>query len=567
MIDYFSHAASLQVAIRAIRQSPAAGTASFVDSAEAQPGSALLGALVDHLLQYSQTETSVEIGILSHAAALFKDGRKLLNQITEVFSSLEAGMTNPGAPGVLTAFNKALSEVPNITTGLQNLGSKLDSFQASSSPVDWMTPVGRQQGHPVAQWFWRDVFLARRTTAFVEAAKGLAITPRQQAFALGTVAGAAGNLLGSGYLNAVVGGPRRSHQLRHRLAAYSVGVWFREQERLLSGGLDSIREALSFGQQGTLSMPADLKTLAQQALQTAYPSGTAVLPDLDAGYGTLMEHLSLLGDFTVPPAPAPMNNAFLVKVLSAGLTPGTVNIQDDPTSTGGSGGTIYEGGGSSHMNAGQICGLITALILAAGLVFLALVSGTGPNQNRGVPTVTTTQQLETLGNSPDVITIINSLYGAALLGWQALAAARLALVLRGLLYPEPDDLSNPTFKQFLSIPSGVRKYPLLSMPSSDDGLAWPTSAPETPTTLTSRYSAAASPLIFLNGDPIYSVSALSPRMWTAVAEFTETGRNWGANNYDLDSDRGFLEECWALIPGTSITNPPVHSTILSFNGI
>lgn len=329
MIDYFSHVAALRVCLRAITSSQPPDPANpkavpeAVLATDSAFGGAVLGALFDHVLQYSQSSTSREIDVLVSAAKLFQEGSAILGQLSTVRPALEAGLTTPNAPGVLAAFNAASSELPNIATALQNLQTNLEAFQASFSG-NYMAPVGQQQDEPVQQWAWRDIFLGRRTTAFVANVQRSAATTRQKAFALGNLAGAAGNLLGSGYLNTVVGGPRRSHQLRHRLAAYSVGAWFRDHEPQYAGTLVDIRQALNFPQQDPLTLPADLKILAQDALRRTYSELTsAALPDLDVGYRLLKAHLGLLGDFTLPAVPAPMNNTLTAKVVILGIVPGT----------------------------------------------------------------------------------------------------------------------------------------------------------------------------------------------------------------------------------------------------
>jgi hypothetical protein len=250
MIDYYSHVSALNVCLGALKNAPPPDQSNpkapleALHATQSQRGSAILGTLVDHLLQYAQSRTSVEIEILRQAASLFQDGRAILDQFNAVLPSLEAGMTTPTASGVLPAFNAALAKIPGVVASVQSLQARFATFQMNFRG-NWMAAVGQQRDAPIPQWAWRDVFLSRLTTAFVANTQALATTPRQRAFALGTLAGAAGNLLGSAYLNAVVGGPRRSHQLRHRLAAYSVGAWFRDNEPQYAGTLASIRHDLS----------------------------------------------------------------------------------------------------------------------------------------------------------------------------------------------------------------------------------------------------------------------------------------------------------------------------------
>jgi hypothetical protein len=571
MIDYFSHVSALRVYLSALASAPPPDPAHPQDVATAltdagtEPGGAMLGALTDHLLQYSQAETSVEIDILQNAAALFQQGVDVYDQLSTVRSSMEASLTAPNAPGALTAYNAALEGLFTIEANVQNLRNQIEAFQANFSGT-WMAPVGQQEDAPVPQWAWRDVFLARRTTAFVANTQGLATTARQRAFAVGALAGATGNLLGSGYLNSVVGGPRRSHQLRHRLAAYSTGAWLRDNEPQTAGTLSSIRAALSFGQAGTPALPSDLKTLIETALKKTYPSGTAALPDLDTGYSNLLKHLQLLDDFTLPPVPPPVNNTLTNRILAFNL--GTLWWPDN-TNPGGSGfGTNFPGIGP-HESAGDVCLTLLAWLLWPPSSVIALDNAAGGGQ--GAPSPDTSEEgLQTASQSATGLQAFGFVYALQTSAWDALAAARTALVLRGLLYPGPGDLSNPTFAQFVQIPV-ISQYPLLSMPSSDDGTSPPTSALEQPGTPPSPYSTSTSPLVFLTGHPTYSVSALAPTLWVDFIEHPGTAhrsKNWpGSGNFDLDSDRGFQALCWRLAPGSTITSQPVNIVVLNFNAI
>lgn len=576
MIDYFAHVSALRACLAAIQSAPPtdpaaplAVSAALAD-AHHEPGAAILGALVDHLLQYSEAKTSKEIGILSQAAALFKNALSIMAQIEAARASLEAGLTTPTAPGVLAAYNTALTALPNIATAVQNLQVQLQTFQTNFSG-NWMLPVGQEQGASVAQWAWRDVFLARRTTAFVASAQASATTTRQKAFAIGALGGAVGNLFGSAYLNTVVRGPRRSHELRHRLAAYSVGAWLRDNEPQYAGSLTAIRNALTFGQQGTPALPADIKTLAEATLGQAYPAGTAALPNLDEGYKNLMQHLSLLGDFTLPPVPPPMNNTLTGAVLKTQ----DLILGDDNIHPGGSGLGTNNPGIGAHESAGAVCGELLLWLIWPPQWVAALDNALSGGGSSGSPGVTAAR-LETISQSPAALGAINRVYGMSFSFWKALAAGRFALVLRGLLYPDSDDLSNPTFTQFLSVPPASSSYPLLPMPSSDDGTSWPTSAVETPATLAASFSTGASPLTFLTG-PDFSVAAASPTLWVGMIEVPGSGKlatewspqlkiDWTAN-FNLDSDRGFLAPCWALGSGSAITNPPVVTNTLSYTAI
>jgi hypothetical protein len=564
MIDYFAHVSALRVCMAALAVAPPADPAhnaavkNGLKAAKAEPGSAMLGAMVDHLLQYSQAQTSKELDLLRKASILFLSGLKVLKQFKDVLPDLEGGLTTPLAPKALDKYNAALSKVPVIHTDVKNLHADVKDFQKAFLS-NWMAPVGQQQDAPVNKWLWRDVFLTRRTTAFVAAAQALATTARQKAFAVGVFAGAAGNVFGSGYLNAVVGGPRRSHQLRHRLAAYSVGAWLRDNQPAIADSLASIRAALSFGETGTLTLPSDIETLANDALHIAYPSGTAAFPDLSVGYRNLMEHLSLLDQFTLPPVPAPLNTTLTGELMTDGATLGADNIH--PTGSGI--GTNYPGIGP-HEDAGAVCGTLLAWLFWPPSAIVAFDNSLGGNSVD--PSIGVSQDgLQAASASSEARKALNSLSGSALSSWQALSAARSALVLRGLLYPNPDDLTNPTFAQFLSIPTTSHAYPAIPSPAPHNGTTWPTSALEQPATSPAPYSVLGSPLTFLTG-ATESVSSASSTLWIDMIAKHREGQG-SIGNLNLDSDRGFGAPCWALAPGSLITDEPVNVVTLDYKSI
>jgi hypothetical protein len=565
MIDYLAHVAALRSFRGALASAPPSdpkspkAVAEGLSDSDAQPGSAMLGALVDHWLQYSERDTSVEIGLLRNGAAIFQDALSIFAEIAKVRAGLETGLTTPTAPGALAGYNAAVAQLPGVASAVGTLHTQLEAFQAGFT-AEWMAPTGQQEGTPVAQWAWRDVFLARRTSAFVANAQKLATTARQRAFALGTVAGAGGNICGSGYLNSVVGGPRRSHELRHRLAAYSVGAWLRDNEPQLAGTIADLQAALTFGPPNAPSLPTDLKNLAQEALHHTYPTGTPALPDLETGYSNLIEHLSLLGDFTLPSTPAPLNDALTTNLLTiSSITLGADNIHPSGSGVG----TNYPGIGQNE-SAAAVCETLLLWLLWPPAWIVALdnaLGGSGPDLS-----MSTDEDLVVASTSPKTLSAFSSFYGMELSFWQALAAARAALVLRGLLYPDPGDLSNPTYLQFLAIPSGSADYPLLAMPRSDTGTEWPASALETPATSPSPFATASTPLTFLSGDPTHSIYVLSPTLWVDMTELAGTDRPL-SENLNLDDDRGFMARCWTLAPGATMTNLPVAVVDLSYAAV
>jgi hypothetical protein len=557
MIDYFTHVAALQVFLQATTNQPPADDQQFFaesrNDAENEPGAALLGALVDHLLQYAQPQTAAELDTLSGAAALFQRGLTIFGALSDAREKMETALLNPAAHDALANANTARNRLPQLSADSERLREDIQAYQARYSGR-WLAP--------------RDVFLARGTTLFLVKAKERAQTAKQRAFTLGALAGAAGNLLGSAYLNAVVGGPRRSHRLRHRLAAYSVGAWLRDNEPLLAGGLDTLRTSLAFGQTGTPVLPAELKGFLADTLHDAYRTGPAPLPDLDLGYRNLLAHLSLLDDFPLPAQPAPLSDKIVKLAMKANAYGGDYAFAEAaaPPPSGLSGN--FPGIGA-HESADAVCLTILSWAWppyayeALKDLFGSSDSGTGEKVDWNA------QALTDASHSPPALRDMQTLYGYQTSAWQALSTARTALVLRGLLYPGPEDfLGNSTFQQFVAVPVNLGLYPLLPMPDSDDGTTWPASSPELQPTDASHYDAGTGPLVFLTTHHIYSVFHSSSALWEALIEHPngQSGQEFWptGKNYNLDGDRGFQWLCWTT---ASITSQPVGFTLLDFEEI
>ena len=140
MIDYFAHVSALHVSHGAIANSPLASqkpVSEALSAVSAQPGSAILGALVDHLLQYAQAPTSVEIGLLKKTATVFAEARTMLNKLAAVRLSLETSMAAPTAPGALAAYNAAASELPAIATDFRISPRSFRRFRLVSLTIGW----------------------------------------------------------------------------------------------------------------------------------------------------------------------------------------------------------------------------------------------------------------------------------------------------------------------------------------------------------------------------------------------------------------------------------------------
>jgi len=312
MIDYFGHLAVLDE-LHALLQ---LGTYSHPDENKAQARTlaalaqdgdlARLGTLIDHLLAHASSDGS-ELAMLETAAGLWRDGLAIYNDISAARAALQSSLTDPGAPDAVAKFQQAnalLSGMEQRTTEVVNAAMALP---AQFSPPRFLTHHPRQEDRKTPDWNWGDLFLARRTDAFV---RNLAAAAGQdsaaRAFAFGALAGYGGNVAGSAYQSRTVGGPRRAHPYRDRLAKYASGGWLREHRP----GLPPLKKLAQMLRWGVPALPPQLPSQIAQLLNDTLSATydlrvTAPLPDVQLGYQRLQRHIELLGAFEMPPLPAP----------------------------------------------------------------------------------------------------------------------------------------------------------------------------------------------------------------------------------------------------------------------
>ena len=156
-------------------------------------------------------------------------GPGLIRRSWESRSNIEAALLNPAQPDSADRFNKAIEDLRLLGLSLSTSG-KLDQIEALRQDVMKLRHIPehpRQADRPLSDCgAGGDVFLARRTDAFVRTVYRRALDPALRSFAFGVLSSYHGNACGSAYLEQVVGGPRRSHRFRNRVARNAIGSWF-----------------------------------------------------------------------------------------------------------------------------------------------------------------------------------------------------------------------------------------------------------------------------------------------------------------------------------------------------
>jgi hypothetical protein len=594
MIDYFAHIAVFE----RVRTGLAGVTEpdlldardNLLADAAAYPEAALLGTFVDHLLMHTAS-TGVEIEILGRAADLWMSGLSIYDAAGSVRMAVEGAFANPTAPGAAASFNNAMATLIGLRAKLADIQAGMDAL--GSDATKWKhlpNPHPRQLDMPISQWDWGDRFLARRTDAFVRATFKNAKNRRASAFALGALASYAGNVGGSAYLGDVVGGPRRTHPRRDRIARNTVGAWIRANRTLPD--LQALKADIHRnGSAGSGALRPDLESFLQQSLKEAFPHMPSA--NLSVGLARLEKHLALLAVFVRPPLPVPPSPTLMATMASLG--DGTIDTgPPDPPPPG-----VPDPGPygpprpdqsptipsqTRDLTTAEQCGI--GILVFIGLYFLisgikALVEGktwkpfdighvnTGSQSEDGNVT-STPQQLIELSSSSRGTLMVAELLSFQMKVWQAMEDSLTFLVKKGLVYPDELTIGGPTFSQFTAL-DPLSSWPLRSEIATDeDYLRFPLRPVEEPAATASPYPVGATPFAFVDEPlhptfpaPFQSAPGEALRIWREITLHTQLSPKEQLN-YDLDADRGYHAPCWQVADKTSIHDDPVIVDVLPY---
>lgn len=591
MIDYFAHVAvfdRVRTALAGVADAELANARDrLLADAAAYPEATLLGTFVDHLLMHTAS-TGAEIEILGRAADLWKSGRAVYDTAGSIRTAVESAMANPTAPGAVASFNAAMATLVGLRPNLAAIQADMDAL--GSDITSWRhlpDPHPRQRDVTISGWDWGDRYLARRTDAFVRATFKNAKDPRTSAFALGALASYAGNVAGSAYLGHVVGGPRRTHPRRDRIARNAVGAWVRANRTLpdLQTLSADIHRNGSGGQSSNLR--PQLERFLQKCLTEAFPGMPPA--DLSAGLARLEKHLALLAVFERPPLPDPPSPALMATMATLG-SDGSVDFDSQPDPDGAPYGPPPPMGPdptptnpsrtSDNTSAnGCLIGLfvVTALyFLISGIVALAQGKKWDPfgdleNVNTGSPSedenvTATSQQLIELSTSPAGTLMIAELFSIQLRIWQAMEEGLTALVKKGLVYPDGLTISGITFSQFTTL-GPLSPWPLRTEATIDEGyLEFPSGPVEHPAATASPFPVGATPFTFIDVPSVPVSFQAAPteavRLWLQISRAEHD-----SVNLDLDADRGHHAPCWQVADKTSIDDDPVIVDMLPYTGL
>jgi hypothetical protein len=592
LIDYHAHALALDEAQKSL--AAAAFTEPVLVAARSQAqsdlaaagGYALLGALVDHLFAHAESDGS-ELALLARASDLFDRGVGLYNDLGSVRNRFETALANPSDPAALSAFNTASMDVQLFAQKAYAMQGEVSLLRSDVSSLTYLSAHPRQLDDPSSSWDWGNLLLGRRTDAFVRNLSRLAQNTATRAFAFGALSGYGANAAGSSYLGHVVGGPRRSHRFRDRVARNAIGSWLARKFPATQGP-GEIANRIRFGGRRRPVLPHAVEQLLKEALKTTFDlSKTPPPPDLQLGYRRMLQHLHLLDGFVRPPIPAAPQPVWLQKIYGDPSNPPPSLRPQDLQPSGDPGGGISLGnnspgdpspGQSDNSSSGSICGIIVAILIIIDLI-QAFVQCIGqwankhkctfwdnmllkkawekdPPDPRDPPTTSnvssTSSELTAIASSDEITQLIACLFDIHTQIWEALDRAYHFLAFHGLIYPG-SLIDVPAYSQFTTTPATT---PWPRRPVNDPMNSYhlyPGSPLEHPTTTPSGLPVGAKPDAFLT----LAAARFTLPVWEQIAfRVTDTV------NYDLDADRGFLHACWAI--KGSINDDPVDVNILAY---
>ncbi|MEX7471364.1 hypothetical protein AB4Z39_16825 [Mycobacterium adipatum] len=600
MIDMFSHFAVLDV-LHARLQSDA--LADDADDAireaykalEDYHAYAVLGSVVDHLIAHD-TVSDVELSVLTRALTTFKLVKELIGDLRDVRERFEQLVLNPSAPGALSRYNRARVDLADILIRFDTVAAEVHVFVWQwLKPLKYLVPHPQNDDAPVTDWPWRDTLLSRRTGAFAAATMDLARQsgrPEALAFGVGVLASYIGNAIGSPYLTRSVGGPRRSHRLRDRLAAYSTGAWLHH-----FGPVAGLAPAVpttvlpTLGSPNQALLPNWLVALINGALTDTY-GGVAPLPDIVVAYRNLRYHWHLLHSFQPVAPPKPVTDDIAVPIAN-NLGPKDYWSGPEPTGPQNFGpapanqGSFFDPGPgnppwlfSKYNTVVDWIWAILDILMGWPRTTIRFVYWLGhggkvnpTNQAQTVAALKTPEtqnEYDSAITSKDFLIAIKAMHDKDLQLFSLAEHFLWSLKVGGLLYPTAKDLPTDTFSQFVVPPTAPPgfQWPARQLADPTEALKFPSTAPAENNPTATEFADGEKPIAFLTGSTTaapyvarHGYIMFRDELHQAPAAAIRT------TNVNLDADRGPGGSCWNLAAGTSMHDDPVNVIDLAYNDL
>lgn len=215
---------------------------------------------------------------------------------------------------LLSEISQCLQAVQNNIDALSKIvENKIEEYILNSVDVFKLLKDPQQDGTDFPNWWWFDTLHKRRTGRFMkELLTKSAENSMERAFALGYLTHYSADTVGHAYVNAISGGPYRTHMQRHKLAENHQDVWAYKQ---YVGG-EFVESKLAEKQYiidgNEDELPADLKKFIMECLHRTYFDGEKPLygkeikeEDMDISYRLWLKWFKMATNDIELPAPKP----------------------------------------------------------------------------------------------------------------------------------------------------------------------------------------------------------------------------------------------------------------------
>lgn len=254
-------------------------------------------------------------------AALLAKILSFLKQLTGVFE--EAGKLTGSLPAAQAQIEQIAKRVQQLATMFSTVVIKdVVDFHNLVTREDLIPLPAMQTGKPESEWKWGDLMHDRVSGAFAQRLLSRAIdgnNDRWLAYAYGYYSHIATDFVGHPYVNHVVGGPARSHPMRHALAEKFIDAWVYQSigsdinNSELQRKIEDIKQTSQLDDLAGMMSQEIAELIKKQAFGPSVYSG----PDPDEiaeAVNSLYELLKLLTDsnsveppdppsFSIPPPP------------------------------------------------------------------------------------------------------------------------------------------------------------------------------------------------------------------------------------------------------------------------
>lgn len=488
----------------------------------------------------------------------------------------------PGGALLLTLLDQAQATADAFSGACQDLVTVEVMKWAGVAYEDYFRPPLQTLDKPKTEtkWYWFDMLHYRHTGDFSKQLIKNATSDKQKAYAYGYLSHIAGDVVGHGFVNQIVGGPYRVNAQRHVTVESFMDTWkFHEHynervsEKLLTRlGIPEppLDEEIIALLDKTFH---DVFTIQAERPKQINSDGFLTKANIKETYRVLHDMLKMQESFNVERPHEPFTGVaqILEQILSDLFQPPPTPPNID--SNGGlcSWDDIFDSGSNQQECYDNFFKDIKKIANYMGDLI-----------NWGLDTLgRLANLLVSLANLVPVAILLAILYGIQLICYQVYQAARQMLALEGIIYPEPEDLNSSIGKHlmttFESCGHELSKklgfvYPKVrSMSLVSSNLTCPTGGVETPTTapdfypdsdtitpdefikirpfnldILKKYASARTPaatrVLEKNEEKIGNAIDMTKWMITTAVKTIDDANVFV--NWNLDSDRGYGYKDW-----------------------